>query len=359
MAKKPKKPTAKPAKPAKVPAARKPAAKAGPAKKAATKQSPIPSKKAAKKVSTKSNANAEPKAGPKVGPKVRKKVAKNAVNKGTPKVVAQAVPSSEAPGPAEAAQSSAPSKPAKLAKPAKPAKAARPPSPKRRKPAAEPVLTEASGRPVSKVHVHAGGEMSEAVRGRARTPAGPAHAGISDDAVRASTGRGWEEWLALLDGEGAVDLEHKAIVAVLRDKHELDDWWSQMVTVGYEQARGKREKHQKPDGFHATMSKTINAPVGKLFLAWADESTRERWLGDSPIEIRVANPDKNIRITWLAKGPDEGSSVEVYFWPKDGNRGLVQVEQRKLADAAAVQRVKAFWSIKLENLRSVMEKPVG
>ena len=48
--------------------------------------------------------------------------------------------------------------------------------------------------------------------------------------------------------------------------------------------------------------------------------------------------------------------MEVGFFAKDANRGMVQVQQNKLEDAAAVARVKAFWSVKLETLRSVLEK---
>jgi uncharacterized protein YndB with AHSA1/START domain len=151
-------------------------------------------------------------------------------------------------------------------------------------------------------------------------------------------------------------MEHKAIAAMLHEKHGVDEWWSQMVTVGYEQARGKRDKYETPDGYQAGVSKTIQAPVAKLYKAWEDAGTRGRWLGDHEIEVRTATADKSMRMTWRTKGPDEGSSVEVYFWPKDANKCLVQVQQRKLADAAAVQRVRAFWSVKLENLRAVMEK---
>jgi uncharacterized protein YndB with AHSA1/START domain len=216
----------------------------------------------------------------------------------------------------------------------------------------------ASARPAGKPHVHAAGDAGvEAPRGRARKEtSGPMHGGISDEAVRKATGRGWEEWLALLDGEGAIGMEHKALAAMLRDKHGVDEWWAQSVTVGYEQARGKREKYETPDGYQTGVSKTIQAPVAKLYKAWEDAGTRERWLGDHEVEVRTATPEKSMRMTWLTKGADEGSSVEVYFWPKDSNRCLVQVQHRKLADAAAVQRVRAFWSVKLENLRSVMEK---
>jgi len=73
---------------------------------------------------------------------------------------------------------------------------------------------------------------------------------ISDAAVQSKTGRVWSEWFAQLDKEGAARLAHREIAAALRDRHGLSGWWSQMVTVAYEQARGLRplvtfEKHRE------------------------------------------------------------------------------------------------------------------
>ncbi len=64
---------------------------------------------------------------------------------------------------------------------------------------------------------------------------------ISDAAVRKATGKGWDEWFALLDSEGAEALPHKQIARLLHDRGYIaSSWWCQMVTVGYERARGKR-----------------------------------------------------------------------------------------------------------------------
>jgi hypothetical protein len=295
-----------------------------------------------------------------------KKKSKKSAPKSTPKKTARKTD----PKPAKAKSAAAkkpPSAPTKPAKPSKPAKGTEPkkstarprPTAATRTPQAE---EPSSSRPARKPHVHAAGDAgvgptAEPPRGRTRKElSGPTYGGVSDDAVRKATGHGWEEWLALLDGEGAMALDHKTIALMLHDKHGVEEWWCQAVTVGYEQARGKREKYQTPDGFQAGVSKTIQAPVGKLYKAWEDEGQRERWLGDHQVEVRTATADKSMRMTWLSKGTEEGSSVEVYFWPKDANKCLVQVQQRKLADAAAVQRVRAYWSVKLENLRAMMEK---
>jgi len=62
-------------------------------------------------------------------------------------------------------------------------------------------------------------------------------AGVSNEAVRAKTGKTWPDWFAILDKAGARKMDHKQIVAYLNEHHQVGPGWQQMVTVGYEQAR--------------------------------------------------------------------------------------------------------------------------
>jgi len=63
---------------------------------------------------------------------------------------------------------------------------------------------------------------------------------MSDDAIRERTGRGWDEWFALLDAWQAASRPHPDVARWLRDEHGVDGWSAQSVTVGYERARGLR-----------------------------------------------------------------------------------------------------------------------
>src|ERR1700752_4374658 len=70
------------------------------------------------------------------------------------------------------------------------------------------------------------------------------YAGVGSDAVLRATGKAWDEWLKLLDRAGAKKMPHKDIALMLSRQFKVPDWWSQMVTVGYEQARGLRKAYQ-------------------------------------------------------------------------------------------------------------------
>jgi uncharacterized protein YndB with AHSA1/START domain len=176
--------------------------------------------------------------------------------------------------------------------------------------------------------------------------------GISDAAVRKATGKSWEDWFAFLDSAKANKLGHKDIVDVLYKKHkQVDGWWLQMITVGYEQARGLRVKHQKPGGFEISSSKTVNVPVARLFKAFHDPAARGRWLKDSNFVIRRATPPKSLRITWV----DGATHVDVNLYPKGDSKSYVSLQHGKLPDSRAAEKQKAYWGQQLERLKQVLE----
>ncbi len=174
---------------------------------------------------------------------------------------------------------------------------------------------------------------------------------MSDDAVQAKTGKKWAEWFALLDADGAARLDHKGIVALLHDKYGVGSWWQQMVTVTYEQARGRRERHETPAGYQVSVSRTVSVPVARLYAAWKDARARASWLGEPTIAVRKATPEKSLRLTWL----DGQTNVDVGFYAKGANKAQVAVQHSKLPNAAAVKRQKAYWAAALDRLKEHLE----
>jgi len=174
---------------------------------------------------------------------------------------------------------------------------------------------------------------------------------ITTDAVEKATGRSWEQWITLLDEAGAKSWPHAEIALWLQKKQKVNDWWGQMVTVGYEQATGRRVKNQKDEGFEISVSKTIAAPVAVAFEAWRDATIRERWLPRTPLSVRKATPHKSIRILW----PDD-TTLSVNFWPKGPLKCQVVPEHGKLPDAATAEKMKAFWTVQLDALCAFLEQ---
>jgi hypothetical protein len=179
-------------------------------------------------------------------------------------------------------------------------------------------------------------------------------AGISSDAVQATTGKTWGEWFAVLDAAGAQALPHPQIARYLQEQHGVPDWWCQMVTVGYEQARGLRQVHQKADGFTANGSKTFSAPVAILYEAWADETRRALWLSGAELIVRKATSDKSMRITWR-----DGTNLDVDFYEKSPAKSQVSLQHSRLPDAETASSMKAFWKEALGRLQVALKEQAG
>jgi hypothetical protein len=174
---------------------------------------------------------------------------------------------------------------------------------------------------------------------------------MSDDAVKAKTGKTWKEWFAVLDRAGAKKMTHQEIANYLHTKHAVPPWWTQMVTVTYEQQSGLREKHQRPDGYQISVSRTINVPLSKLYKSVASEKSRNAWLAEKDLVVRRATANKTMRVTWS----DGKQNLEFYFYPKGDGKSQIVVQHSKIPDAKNAAKLKTYWSTALDRLRATLE----
>ena len=175
---------------------------------------------------------------------------------------------------------------------------------------------------------------------------------ISDESVRAKSGKSWTEWFKILDKADAKKWEHREIARYLNQEQALSPWWSQMISVGYEHERGIREKFQKCSGeFSASSSRTLSVPLAELYDAWIDEHRRRKWLTDVEMEVTSATEGKYIRAKW-----DGGKSrVSIGFYAKGPQKAQVAVDHEKLAGAKESAKMKSYWFAALNRLQEILE----
>ena len=174
---------------------------------------------------------------------------------------------------------------------------------------------------------------------------------MSDEAVQTRTGKNWSQWFAILDKAGAQDMSHQEIVKLLNSKHDVGPWWQQMVTVTYEQARGLRQKHEKPSGYEISVSRTVNAPLASVYKKVANEKSRSLWLSEDGVTIKKSTPNKSVRMTWK----DGKTSLQISFLGKGDGKSQVVVQHSKLSDAKAAAKMKSYWGKALDRSREVVE----
>lgn len=170
--------------------------------------------------------------------------------------------------------------------------------------------------------------------------------GVSDASIRRATGRGFRDWLRILDEWGAKDRKHGEIATYLMEEHGVPGWWAQTVTVGWERARGVRQKYQTASGFQVSVSKTLPVEVGALYRAFTDARRRNRWLERGTLKVRTKTENKTARFDFR----DEGSRVHAYFEAKGPEKTTVTIQHEKLSGPEDVEEKRAFWKERLQRL---------
>ncbi len=175
-------------------------------------------------------------------------------------------------------------------------------------------------------------------------------AGMSDEVVKEKTGCTWQRWVGALDYHRAFEMSHTDIAKLVNTKFKVGPWWGQMVTVGYERIKGLRARGQRRDGkYGAGKSRTYAVPVTTLYDAWADGRTRRRWLDGAKVEVRTANAPKTMRLRW-----EDGTTVVIGFMAKGASKSTVALEHERLPDKATADRMKKYWSERLDALGEVL-----
>jgi hypothetical protein len=175
-------------------------------------------------------------------------------------------------------------------------------------------------------------------------------AGMSDAIITEKSGRSWKQWVKTLDADGAEQMKHRDIAALVSRKYEVGPWWTQSVVVGYERIKGLRARGQRRDGtYEANKSRTFSVPVATLFDAWANEKTRKRWLRDARVKVRTATKPKSMRLDW-----GDGTIIAVGFLAKGASKSAVAVSHPKLPDKETAERLKQYWTEQLDTLNELL-----
>jgi uncharacterized protein YndB with AHSA1/START domain len=176
----------------------------------------------------------------------------------------------------------------------------------------------------------------------------------SDESIRQRTGRGWEEWFDLLDEWGAAERTHREIAIWVADQQGVVPlaWNAQAVAGSYERARGGRAVGEHPDGFRVSATKTVAAPVDRLFDAFVDASKRKRWLPNGELRKRSATKPKSAHFDW----GDDGTRVHVTFTARDEAKSTATLSHERLSGADERDRMKAYWRDRTAALKQELER---
>jgi hypothetical protein len=196
---------------------------------------------------------------------------------------------------------------------------------------------------------------------------------VTSESVHKSTGKTWDQWVALLEKAGARPWTHQEIVAFLKKKHKLGPWWQQGVAMGYEIAIGRRIEGQNAKGeYTLTVTKSLHIDAKNAWKNFVSEEGMAIWLQPLfEVEIKpkssfetqdgyfgdirtvtqpVQNPSKKsakverrFRMTWQDPNWDYSTSVEVMFVERANGNSIVAFNHGKIKDLRIQAKLRARW----------------
>jgi len=203
-------------------------------------------------------------------------------------------------------------------------------------------------------------------------PAASDRPSIEDSSVRTATGKTLAEWSTVLDGLGGPKAGRRELVQHLYTQVKLDEWWATTLVVEYERERGVHEKDGRPKGYSICSTKTVAAPLERVFAAFGTAADLERWFGPgTTVSFQdggtLANaegdrwtftrlrPGKDLRFTWQHATRAPESQVEVLLADKGQGKTGITLNHTRIQQRAHADELRSGWSAALDALKRHLE----
>lgn len=184
---------------------------------------------------------------------------------------------------------------------------------------------------------------------------------VSTESVAKGTGRGWREWIDLLDRAGAKSCTHPELVALLKTKYKLSLWWQQGVAMGYEIHHGKRVEGRNAKGLYSTVAtKTLplsqketwallSSPEG--LATWLSPFAPFPWKKGAAYEVdggvfgavRTVLAPRRLRLSWQEETWAKPGVVQLGVVKRSGKKSMVTLQHEGIPSAARKLVLREHW----------------
>lgn len=194
---------------------------------------------------------------------------------------------------------------------------------------------------------------------------------VSDEACKAATGRTLQEWFKELDAIEGLKLGRRESVSRIYDPATKDAWWPTTIYVEYEKHHGVVKKDGHAEGYSICATKTIAAPVEKVYAVWTDASRFAEWYGENGKEdvkeggsfscdggtkatFTRVRENKDLRFTWEHPGCTIPMTVDVMFQDNKG-KCLMNVMTSRIQTRGESDSLREAWGDALNRLKALAE----
>jgi uncharacterized protein YndB with AHSA1/START domain len=193
---------------------------------------------------------------------------------------------------------------------------------------------------------------------------------VTDAACKKETGKTLKQWFKELDKIDGLKTGRRDCTKHIQAQHG-DPWWTVTIAVEYEIRHGATKKDGNPEGYTICVTKTIKAPVAKVYKTWTNSAKFSEMFGDSAKQtvkdggtisckagckgiFKRIRPDKDLRFTWEHKGCTAPMQVDVQFQDNKG-KCLMNVMTSRIQTRAEADGLRNAWAEAMTRLKAMCE----
>jgi uncharacterized protein YndB with AHSA1/START domain len=195
---------------------------------------------------------------------------------------------------------------------------------------------------------------------------------VTDAGCKKATGKTLTQWFKELDKiDGLKQGRRASTLHMYESTHRADPWWPTTIYVEYEAHHGVKKKDGLAEGYSICATKTINAPVTKVYKTWTNPKAFAEMFGDGGKQavkeggsvscsggckgtfLRV-RPNKDLRFTWEHEGCTAPMRVDVQFQDTKG-KCLMNVMTSRIQTRPESDGLRNAWADALKRLKSLCE----
>lgn len=191
---------------------------------------------------------------------------------------------------------------------------------------------------------------------------------VSAASVQKGTGKNWDQWVEILNRQGASVLSRKEIVALLKKKYKLSAWWQQGVAHGYEVHTGRRIDGQNYKGeYSATITKSVTMTQNALWKLLTSSKGISAWLkpmgkfslkpknsfevpGEIFGDVRTVVSPKRIRLSWQDSDWEKKTYVEIHVVGRPNKTSMLVFSHDGLKTPAHKEKMRKHWRSAIDDL---------
>ncbi|HRI42639.1 MAG TPA: SRPBCC domain-containing protein [Fimbriimonadaceae bacterium] len=189
---------------------------------------------------------------------------------------------------------------------------------------------------------------------------------IGEDTCATATGKPLSHWIEQIAASPELASSRREAINWLYAQMNKDAWWATTAWVEYEASRGIIKKDGRPEGYNICVTKTIAAPLHKVFASF-DAAGLADWFGSIRAEGDTISDESGNRLTvlrvrdgkdhrwkWQTAGVESETDIDILFNEKAGKTGIV-LNHNRIPSREEADGLRVAWGEALARLKSLLE----